>query len=111
MTSLPFSFDGVANPDGIIHVTRRVPVGPLRITITHFSLRTNNGCNSRTHNLQVLVNRDSIYRGEMHDCANLTIRSNQTWRGVLNLSFVADGFQPHEQVHGDGAVEFHLALL
>ncbi|MFO7634116.1 MAG: hypothetical protein R6W76_16335 [Caldilinea sp.] len=111
MTSLPFSFDGVADANGIIHVTRRVPVGPMRITITHFALRTNNGCNSRIHNLRVLVNSDPIYRGEMHDCADLTINSNHSWRGVLRLHFVADGFGPGEQVSGNGAVEFRATIL
>ena len=111
MPSLPFSFDGVADANGVIHVTRNVPVGLLRIKITHFSLRTNNGCNSRVHKLRVMVNGDDIYRGEMHDCADLTINSNQAWRGVLRLHFTADGFRPSEQIAGAGAVEFRAALL
>lgn len=111
MTSLPFSFDGVADADGVVRVLRRVPVGPMRIKITHFSLRTNNGCNSRTHNLRVLVNSDEIYRGDMHDCADLVINSNHAWRGVLRLQFIADRFDPGEQVRGDGDVEFQAALI
>jgi len=111
MTSLPFSFDGVADANGVIHIARRVPVGPLRIRITHFSLRTNNGCNSRTHNLRVLVNNNEIYHGEMHDCADLTINSDRSWRGVLRLHFTADGFNPGEEVVGDGAVDFILLLM
>jgi hypothetical protein len=111
MTSLPFSFDGVADASGVVRVTRRVPVGPMRIQITHFSLRTHNGCNSRTHNLRVLVNSDEIYRGEMHDCADLTIGSPRSWRGVLRLQFVADGFEVGEQVNGAGEVQFRAALL
>ena len=43
MPSLPFSFDGIADRDGVVHVTRNVPVGPLRIKITKFELRTNAG--------------------------------------------------------------------
>ncbi|MFN3980724.1 MAG: hypothetical protein ACK4SA_10110 [Caldilinea sp.] len=111
MTSLPFSFDGVADTNGVVRVTRRVPVGPMRIQITHFSLRTNNGCNSRIHNLRVLVNSDEIYRGEMHDCADLTINSTRSWRGVLRLQFIADSFDAGEQVNGAGEVEFRAALL
>lgn len=111
MTRLPFSFEGVADAKGIVHVTRSVPVGPLRIQITHFSLRTSNGCNSRTHNLRVQVNGVSIYHGVMHDCADLTIDSNRSWRGVLRLHFTADGFTPGERVLGEGAVEFRTALL
>jgi hypothetical protein len=111
MSSLPFSFDGVADAGGVIHVTRRVPVGPLRIKITHFWLRTNNGCNSRIHKLRVLVNSDAIYQGEMHDCADLIINSERSWRGVLRLHFVADNFEPGEQVIGHGDVEFRAALL
>jgi hypothetical protein len=111
MTSLPFSFDGVADANGVVRVTRRVPVGPMRIKITHFLLRTKNGCNSRTHNLRVLVNSDEIYQGEMHDCANLTIDSARSWRGVLRLQFVADGFDAGESVQGAGEVEFRAALL
>lgn len=111
MTSLPFSFDGIADAQGVVRVTRRVPVGPMRIKITHFSLRTNNGCNSRIHSLRVLVNSDEIYRGEMHDCADLFINSNHSWRGVLRLQFVADRFDPSEKVIGNGNVEFQAALL
>jgi hypothetical protein len=92
-------------------VTRNVPVGLLRIRITHFSLRTHNGCNSRVHSLHVMVNNDDIYRGEMHDCADLTINSDQTWRGLLRLHFTADGFRPSEQIAGAGAVQFHAAFL
>ncbi|HAJ36827.1 MAG TPA: hypothetical protein DCL15_14180 [Chloroflexi bacterium] len=111
MTSLPFSFDGVADASGVVRVTRRVPVGPMRIQITHFSLRTHNGCNSRIHNLRVLVNSDEIYRGEMHDCADLTISSSRAWRGVLRLQFMADGFDVGEHVNGAGEVQFRAALL
>lgn len=111
MPSLPFTFDGVADVHGVIHVTRMVPVGPLRIKITHFSLRTHNGCNSRVHKLRVKVNDDDIYRGAMHDCADLIINSNRAWRGVLRLYFTADGFRPDEQIVGNGAVEFRAALL
>lgn len=111
MPSLPFTFDGTADANGTIHITRSVPAGPMRIKITHFSLRTNNGCNSRTHQLSVQVNGDNIYRGEMHDCAELTIDSNHAWRGVLRLHFTADGFHPDEQIAGSGAVEFRAALL
>jgi hypothetical protein len=111
MPSLPFSFDGVADPNGVIHVTRMVPVGLLRIKITHFSLRTHNGCNSRVHQVARQVNDDDIFHGEMHDCADLTIDSNRAWRGALRLHFTADGFRPHEQIAGAGAVEFRAALL
>lgn len=111
MPSLPFSFDGIADPNGVIHVTRTVPAGPLRIKITHFSLRTNNGCNSRVHKLHIKVNGDDIFHGEMHDCADLTINSNRAWRGALRLHFTADGFHPLEQIAGAGAVEFRAALL
>ncbi len=111
MPSLPFSFDGVADATGVINVTRNVPVGLLRIRITHFSLRTHNGCNSRVHKLRVMVNDDDIYRGEMHDCADLKINSDQTWRGVLRLHFIADGFRPSEQIAGAGAVQFYAAFL
>ncbi len=111
MTSLPFSFDGVADASGVVRITRRVPVGPVRIQITHFSLRTHNGCNSRSHNLRVLVNSDEIYQGEMHDCADLTINSARSWRGVLRLQFIADGFDASEPVNGAGEVQFRAALL
>ncbi len=95
----------------IVQSTRNVPVGPLRIKITNFELRTNNGCNNRTHDLRVLVNDDEIYRGEMHDCADLTINSNHSWRGTLRLYFTADRFTPGEQVGGRGAVEFYAAIF
>ena len=111
MPSLPFSFDGVADRSGVVHVTRNVPVGPLRIKISNFELRTKNGCNNRTHDLRVLVNDDEIYRGEMHDCADLIINSEQSWRGTLRLYFTADRFTPGEQVVGHGAVEFHAAIF
>lgn len=111
MPSLPFSFDGVADHDGVVHVTRNVPVGPIRIKITKFELRTNAGCNKRIHDLRVLVNNDEIFSGKMHDCADLLINSNHAWRGTLRLYFTADRFTPGEQVAGRGAVEFHPALF
>uniref|UniRef100_A0A7C1JCI4 Uncharacterized protein n=1 Tax=Caldilinea aerophila TaxID=133453 RepID=A0A7C1JCI4_9CHLR len=110
-TSLPFSFEGVADAQGVVQITRRVPVGPLRIQLTHFSLRTHNGCNSRTHTLHVQVNGVSVYQGVMRDCVDLTIHSNRSWRGVLSLHFTADGFEPGERVVGDGAVEFRTSIL
>lgn len=111
MPSLPFSFDGVADSNGVVHVTRNVPVGPLRIKITSFELRTNNGCNNRTHDLRVLVNDDEIYHGQMHDCADLIIDSGHSWRGMLHLYFSADRFTPGEAIAGHGAVEFYAALF
>lgn len=109
--SLPFSFEGVADTQGVIQITRRVPVGPLRIQLTRFSLRTHNGCNSRTHTLSVQVNGVSVYQGVMRDCVDLTIHSDRSWRGVLSLHFTADGFDSDERVVGDGAVEFRTSIL
>ncbi len=111
MPSLSFSFTGVADPNGVIHIKRDVPVGPIRIKITQFSLRTSNGCDSRIHDLNIYINDNELYRGTIHDCAELTIQSRQSWRGVLHLHFTAGGFIAGEQIAGSGAVEFHAALL
>ena len=88
-----------------------VPVGPLRIRITNFTLRTQSGCHNRTHQLKVHLNGDAVFQGAMRDCLNLTLRSDRSWRGVLQLAFNATGFDPGERVHGSGDVEFVLALL
>lgn len=111
MPSLPFDFMGVADAQGHVNVTRAVPVGPLRIRITNFTLQTQSGCHNRVHQLKVHLNGDAIFQGAMHDCLNLTLRSDRSWRGVLQLSFNATGFEPGERVHGRGDVEFALALL
>ena len=111
MPSLPFFFAGVADHRGVVHITRNVSVGPFRIKIARFELRTQDGCNNRLHYLRVRVNEDEIFSGEMHDCARLLIHSDSTWRGMLRLYFMADRFTHAEQVAGHGAVEFHPALF
>jgi len=111
MPSLPFDFAGVADAQGHVNVTRAVPVGPLRIRITTFTLRTHSGCRNRAHQLKVHMNGDAIFHGPMHDCLNLTLRSDRSWRGVLQIDFNATGFEPGEKVHGGGDVEFVIALL
>ena len=111
MPSLPYNFSGVANSQGQMTVTRSIPVGALRIRITKFTLRTHSGCNGRTHQLKVHINEDAIFNGPMPDCANLTLHSDRSWRGVLQLSFVATGFKPGEKINGSGNVEFVFALL
>ena len=111
MPHLPFDFAGVADTQGHVNVTRSVPIGPLRIRITNFALRTQSGCRDRTHQLKVHMNGDAIFQGALHDCLSLTLRSDRSWRGVLQIDFNATGFEPGEHVHGSGDVEFVLALL
>ena len=43
MPHLPFDFSGVADAQGHVNITRSVPIGPLRIRITNFTLRTQSG--------------------------------------------------------------------
>ena len=111
MPSLPYNFSGVANTHGLLTVTRSIPVGVVRIRITNFTLRTQSGCTGRTHQLKVHINEDSIFNGAMHDCVNLSLHSERSWRGVLQLSFVATNFTAGEKVTGNGDVEFVFALL
>ncbi len=111
MPTLPFDFTAVADIRGVVHITKRIPVGLVRITITNFSLRTANGCQGRRHHLHVSVNQDTVYAGPMHDCADLRIGSEKSWRGLMELSFEADGFTPGEDVRGEGEVRFRPSLI
>ena len=111
MPTLPFDFTGVADSHGVVHITKRIPVGPVRIFIRKFSLRTANGCQGRKHHLLVRVNHDTVFAGPMHDCIDLRIDSAKSWRGVMELSFKADGFVPGEDVRGDGEVKFRPSLI
>lgn len=110
-TSLPFEFEGVADPQGHVNISRTIPIGPLRIRITSFTLRTHSGCRDRQHDLKVHINGNSVFNGDMHDCLNLSLRSDRNWRGMLTIHFNATGFDPGETVHGKGDVEFVFALL
>ena len=95
MPSLPFFFAGVADHRGVVHITRNVLVGPFRIKIARFELRTQDGCNNRLHYLRVRANEDEIFSGEMHDCARLLIHSDFTWRGMLaSTSWQTDSRPP-----------------
>ena len=111
MPTLPFDFAGAANSSGVVTITKAIPVGPVRIAITRFTLRTYNGCHDRTHHLTVRVNSDTIFQGAMHDCRNLTLESNQSWRGVMQLSFTANGFSPGETMQGGGSLDFRVELF
>ena len=111
MPHLPFEFSGIASAQGQVNITRSIPAGPLRIRITNFTLRTQSDCRNRTHQLKVHMNGDMIFSGAMYDCLNLTLHSDRSWRGVLQIDFNATGFEPGEKVHGGGDVEFVIALL
>ena len=111
MPHLPFEFSGIANAQGQVNITRSIPAGPLRLRITNFTLRTQSGCRDRAHHLKVHMTDDAIFQGALHDCLSLTLGSDRSWRGGLQIDFNATGFEPGEHVHGGGDVEFVLALL
>jgi hypothetical protein len=111
MPNLPFDFTGVADAQGHVNITRSVPIGPLRIRITKFAVRTQSGCRNRKHHLKVHINGDAIFHGMMQDCHPLVLHSDRAWQGVIQISFNADGFDAGEHVHGHGDVEFVVTLL
>ena len=111
MPNLPFDFAGVADAQGHVNVTRSVPIGPLRIRITNFTMRTRSGCRNRAHTLKVHINGDAIFHGTLQDCLDLKLHSDRAWQGVIQINFNATGFEPDEHVHGHGDVQFVVALL